>query len=194
MTPRKPRTGLLKFFSENLNTLKGLGWLLTALIGAFAWWGEHSKNSGSISRDDLRMELKMSRDTTLQMSGMYTDSVVGDFRFRLNKQLSDYANEYLEPMLQTDEELRIQVVSNDRLLREVAVAQRAIGHDFKKKMDVEAEKDSLAKENARLRSQIRIREAVDQLINQTGGGGSGGTTGGQYPPPAKKQPFKDKVE
>lgn len=145
-------------------TLQFVGWALTAVIGLVAWYTERVRvttlSGGTITETQL--------DTALQknhvLDSATTLDLLEDFKVDLNKQGQGYINKYWEPMVQSNEELRMGLEAQRDLTHQLITAQGSLNSTVRDKLLREAKQDSLAAENARLKAELKTKQTVSNMV------------------------------
>lgn len=169
MSSEKEENKTVVFFRDNSKLIQFIFWVITAAGAFLAWYGERAKNNALGDYvtievlDDRLMELgkKLS-----ERNDHVTDSILSNHRKDLTTSLSEYAQKYIQPMYQTDDEIKTLALNNKAALMQIASGQGSLSADLREQIKKYSIKDSLERENARLRSQIKTQETIDDLFNK----------------------------
>ncbi len=162
-TEEKPEKTLWRSAVDLVNTWK----VVLAIAGALGWF--IAWNNKQVTRDTISVqqfnELKASIPTKGAVDTMLTEAFE-DYDAKLNTKGQRFVREYVQPMMAADEKLANDVANLQRGLREVVTSQANVSKDIKEGLLKKLNQDSIAAENARLRSELHVQDKMEEILEE----------------------------
>lgn len=162
-TEDEPKKTLWKSLVDLVNTWKVVAAVFAALSMFIAW------NNKQVVKDTISVqqfnELKAAIPTKGAVDTMITEAFE-DYDDKLNMRGQRFVKEYVQPMMANDEKLANDVTNIQRGLREVVTSQANVSKDIKEGMLKKLNQDSIAAENARLRSELHVQDKMEQILEE----------------------------
>lgn len=160
---------IVKFFRDNSKLIQFIAWIIALIIGFTAWYGERTKNNALgdyVTIEQLEQKIIETTQKLSRRNDLVTDSILSKHNQDLAIALTKYAKEHIQPMYENDEVLISKVNSNQNVLDKIINGQSNITSELREQIKRSSIRDSLERENAKLRSQIKTQETVDGIFEE----------------------------